>query len=204
MVGLPGSASVGWAGMHREMFGRRVTVIVVAVMMLIAGCARPDGGQGTTGAQPPADPALIQTATGAVRGLVTPEHRLFAGIPYAAPPVGPLRWEPPAPVKPWPGVRNATHTGPRCMQDATDLEMGRQTAEDCLTLNVWTPPPSERKRAVMVWIHGGAFVNGSSGLYDSRWLVSRGDVVVVTLNYRLGALGFLAHPAWGAPGARGH
>jgi para-nitrobenzyl esterase len=90
------------------------------------------------------------------------------------------------------------------MQDASDLEMGRQTSEDCLTLNVWTPPPSAEKRAVMVWIHGGAFINGSSGLYDSRWLASRGDIVVVTLNYRLGALGFLAHPALGRAGDVGN
>ncbi|GAB7071997.1 carboxylesterase family protein [Mycobacterium hodleri] len=190
--------------MRRESFGRRATTILVAVLVLIAGCARDDGPAATTPTAPPADPALANTATGTVRGTVAPDHRLFAGIPYAAPPVGPLRWQPPAPAQSWPGVRDATHTGPRCMQDGSDLEMGRQTSEDCLTLNVWTPPPSDAKRAVMVWIHGGAFINGSSGIYDSRWLATRGDVVVVTLNYRLGALGFLAHPALGPPGAVGN
>ncbi|HYO02436.1 MAG TPA: carboxylesterase/lipase family protein [Mycobacterium sp.] len=184
--------------------GRGAMAIVLAVMVLLAGCADGGGPAPATPRQTPADPALVQTAMGAVRGVVTPEHRLFAGIPYAAPPIGPLRWQAPAPALPWPGVRDATHTGPRCMQDTSDLEMGRQTSEDCLTLNVWTPPPSERKRAVMVWIHGGAFINGSAGIYDSRWLASRGDIVVVTLNYRLGALGFLAHPALGAPGAVGN
>ncbi|WP_293241151.1 carboxylesterase family protein [Mycolicibacterium sp.] len=173
-------------------------------MVVLAGCARTQAPAPSSPPGPPADPAIAQTATGTVRGVVAPDHRLFAGIPYAAPPVGPLRWQPPAPAAPWPGVRDATSTGPRCMQDASDLEMGRRTSEDCLTLNVWTPPPSEHKRAVMVWIHGGAFINGSSGIYDSRSLTTRGDIVVVTINYRLGALGFLAHPALGAPGAVGN
>jgi para-nitrobenzyl esterase len=190
--------------MRRESLGRRAMTIVVAVLVLIAGCARDDDPAATTSTGPPADPALVQTATGAVRGIVAPDHRLFAGIPYAAPPVGPLRWQPPAPPQSWPGVRDATHTGPRCMQDGSDLEKGRHTSEDCLSLNVWTPPPADGKRAVMVWIHGGAFVNGSSGIYDSRWLATRGDVVVVTLNYRLGTLGFLAHPSLGPPGAVGN
>ncbi len=137
-------------------------------------------------------------------GVVTADHRLFAGIPYAAPPVGPLRWQPPAPAVAWPGVRDATRFGPRCLQDDSDLELGRQTDEDCLSLNVWTPRPSNELRPVMVWIHGGAFVNGSGGIYDARWLAGRGDIVVVTLNYRLGALGFLAHPALGPAGAVGN
>lgn len=159
-------------------------------------------------AQPPPDPAVVQTSTGPVRGTVADDHRLFAGIPYAAAPVGPLRWQDPRPAPPWDGVREATANGPRCMQDlAGDLELGRQTDEDCLNLNVWTPPVSGDRtepKPVMVWIHGGSFVAGSGGIYDSRRLVSRGDIVVVTINYRLGALGFLAHPALGAPGAVGN
>lgn len=103
------------------------------------------------------------------------------------------------------GVRDATRPGPRCIQDrGNDPEFGRHTDEDCLTLNVWTPSPSNEKRPVMVWIHGGAFVNGSGAIYDARWLSGRGDLVVVTLNYRLGALGFLAHPALGPPGRVGN
>ena len=188
--------------MRSESVGRRMTAILLAILVIVTGCARGEGEAATPA--PPVDPELVQTATGAVRGVVAPDHRLFAGIPYAAPPVGPLRWQPPAPALPWSGVRDATHSGPRCMQDTSDLEMGRQTSEDCLTLNVWTPPPSGHERAVMVWIHGGAFINGSGGLYDSHWLVDRGDVVVVTLNYRLGALGFLAHPALGSTGAVGN
>ncbi len=148
----------------------------------------------------------MQTAAGAVRGTVADDHRLFAGIPYAAAPVGPLRWQNPEPAAPWDGVRDATAFGPRCMQDLTgDIELGRQTDEDCLNLNVWTPAgESGRPRPVMVWIHGGSFVAGSGGIYDSRRLVSRGDIVVVTVNYRLGALGFLAHPALGPPAAVGN
>ena len=148
--------------MCSEQIGRRAMTIVVVVLMMLTGCARDDEPAKPTPQSPPADPALVQTATGTVRGVVAPDHRLFAGIPYASPPIGPLRWQPPAPARPWPGVRDATRAGPRCMQDASDLEMGRQTSEDCLSLNVWTPPQSERKRAVMVWIHGGAFINGSS------------------------------------------
>lgn len=159
-------------------------------------------------AQRPPDPAVVQTSTGPVRGTVADDHRLFAGIPYAAAPVGPLRWQDPRPAPAWDGVREATANGPRCMQDlAGDLELGRQTDEDCLNLNVWTPPVSGDRaepKPVMVWIHGGSFVAGSGGIYDSRRLVSRGDIVVVTINYRLGALGFLAHPALGAPGAVGN
>jgi para-nitrobenzyl esterase len=188
---------------NRSSRGLRWLAAAVVTMLLVAGCAN-GGGEVVPAPQPPADPFVAQTAAGAVRGTVAPDHRLFAGIPYAAPPVGPLRWQPPAPVQPWQGVRDATRTGPRCMQDTSDLEMGRHTSEDCLTLNVWTPPPSGEKRAVLVWIHGGAFINGSGGLYDSRWLATRGDVVVVTLNYRLGALGFLAHPSLGPVNTTGN
>lgn len=180
-------------------------VAALLALLLVAGCsgARDDA----TPAPAPADPAVVQTSTGAVRGTVGDGHRLFAGIPYAAAPVGPLRWQDPLPAPRWDGVRDATAFGPRCMQDLTgDIELGRQTDEDCLNLNVWTPPVSEDggPKPVMVWIHGGSFVAGSGGIYDSRRLVSRGDIVVVTINYRLGALGFLAHPALGPPGAVGN
>lgn len=190
--------------MQSDSIGRRLIAMLFMVMVVVTGCTSGDGAVPPT-PQPPADPALVQTTTGAVRGLVAPDHRLFDGIPYAAPPVGSLRFEPAAPALPWPGVRDATRPPPRCQQDVRgDLELGRRTSEDCLTLNVWTPPPSGEKRPVMVWIHGGGFVNGSGGIYDSRWLASRGDIVVVTINYRLGALGFLAHPSLGAASAVGN
>ena len=181
-------------------------IAVLALTVLpVLGCAR-SGSQGAPVPMPPrGDPALVHTDAGTLRGTVAPDYRLFAGIPYAAPPVGALRFAPPAPALGWQGEREATQPGPRCIQDPNaDPEQGRNTAEDCLTLNVWTPPVSGERRAVMVWLHGGAFVGGSSGIYDSRWLASRGDILVVTVNYRLGALGFLAHPALGPAGAVGN
>jgi para-nitrobenzyl esterase len=182
----------------------RSAFALLAVATMALGCARGDGTAPPTPG-PPVDSALVRTATGTVRGLVTADHRLFAGIPYAAPPIGPLRWQPPRPAQAWTGVRDATKSRPRCLQKLSgDLELGRHTDEDCLTLNVWTPPPVNGPRPVMVWIHGGAFVNGSGGIYDARWMAGRGDVVVVTLNYRLGALGFLAHPSLGPAGAVGN
>ncbi|OBF33042.1 carboxylesterase [Mycobacterium sp. ACS1612] len=174
-------------------------------VVLAVGCGR--GGTEPPKTVKPSDPATVHTAAGTVRGIVAPDHRLFAGIPYAAPPVGPLRWRPPEPAAAWQGVRDATRFGPRCLQDpGGDPEFGRQTDEDCLTLNVWTPPTTraDEKLPVMVWIHGGAFINGSASVYDSRWLANRGDIIVVTVNYRLGAMGFLAHPALGAPGDVGN
>lgn len=188
------SKSVGW----------RLAAMLFAVIVLMTGCAH-GGGAAPSPPERPADPALAHTVTGTVRGIVAPDHRLFAGIPYAAPPVGPLRFQPPAAASTWPGVRDATRPGARCMQDTSgDPDFGTKTDEDCLTLNVWTPSRSGEKRPVLVWIHGGAFVNGSGGIYDSRWLASRGDIVVVTLNYRLGALGFLAHPSLGPEGDVGN
>jgi para-nitrobenzyl esterase len=151
------------------------------------------------------DLELAQTATGMVRGVVKSDHRLFAGIPYAAPPLGPLRWQPPAPAPAWSGIRDATRPGPRCIQElGGDPEFGRQSDEDCLTLDVWTPAKPGGSRPVMVWIHGGSFVSGSGSTADARDFVTRGEIVVVTVNYRLGALGFLAHPALGPPGDVGN
>jgi para-nitrobenzyl esterase len=172
-------------------------------LMLVAGCGRTESSPKAL--PQPSDPAVVQTASGTMRGVVAADHRLFAGIPYAAPPVGPLRWQSPAPATPWQGVRDATKFGPRCIQDPSgDPEFGHQTDEDCLTLNVWTPPAGGERKPVMVWIHGGAFINGSGRTYDARWLAQRGNIVVVTLNYRLGTLGFLAHPALGADGDVGN
>ena len=154
---------------------------------------------------PQSDTSLVQTVTGTLRGQVESDHRLFAAIPYAAPPVGALRFRPPAPPPAWDGIRDATKPGPRCIQDpSADPEFGKQSDEDCLSLDVWTPAMKGAPRPVMVWIHGGSFTGGSGKIYDGRWLVSRGDVIVVTINYRLGTLGFLAHPALGPPGDVGN
>jgi para-nitrobenzyl esterase len=135
------------------------------------------------------------TANGPVRGLAKGTVDEFLGIPYAAPPVGALRWQPPQPAASWSGVRDATQFAPHCPQLGGPFGLA-STSENCLFLNVFTP---RHHRAgshfpVMVWIHGGALVTGESNDYDPTQLVADG-VTVVTINYRLGALGFLAHPA---------
>ena len=122
--------------------------------------------------------------------------RVFKGIPYAAPPVGELRWRAPQPAPAWTGVRRAYEFGRACPQGPSkDIPLA-DMSEDCLTLNVWSPGRRPGTRLpVMVWLHGGAFENGSAGMpiYDGSNLATRG-VVMVTLNYRLGVLGFFGHP----------
>jgi para-nitrobenzyl esterase len=136
------------------------------------------------------------TTNGAVGGLAVPISggavNEFLGIPYAAPPVGALRWRPPQPTASWSGVRDATQFAPHCAQVAGPFGEA-STSENCLFLNVFTPSGGG-DHPVMVWIHGGALVSGESNDYDPTQLVADG-VTVVTINYRLGALGFLAHPA---------
>jgi len=140
---------------------------------------------------------VAATADGAVQGLASASGAIneFLGVPYAAPPVGALRWQPPQPAASWPGVRDATQFGPHCPQVAGPFGEA-STSENCLFLNVFTPshPQAGAGYPVMVWIHGGALVSGESNDYDPTALVEHG-VTVVTINYRLGALGFLAHPA---------
>ncbi len=142
-----------------------------------------------------AAPPTVQTKSGAVSGLAG-DVATFKGIPFAAPPVGPLRWREPQPLAPWSGVRPATQFGHDCMQTPYVISSGQTVSEDCLTLNVWTPSlhPST-KAPVMVFIYGGAFIGGSSAysLYDGAALARQG-VVVVSFNYRVGVFGFLAHP----------
>jgi para-nitrobenzyl esterase len=147
---------------------------------------------------------VVETRSGRIQGLAEPGLHAFRGVPFAAPPVGALRFRPPRPPEPWAGLRDATHPGPPAPQVASPVmrmlggagELG--WSEDCLTLNVWTPAADRGRRPVLVWIHGGAFTTGSGGfpLYDGSALARRGDAVVVTINYRLGALGFLALPAF--------
>jgi para-nitrobenzyl esterase len=137
---------------------------------------------------------LVETRDGKLEGDRDEGVSVFRGIPFARPPVGELRFAAPRPAAPWTGLRPATRFGPAAPQETAAL-VGfgvSETSEDCLTLNVWTPGV-EGRRPVMVWIHGGAFVygSGSQAIYDGAALAQRGDVVVVTVNYRLGALGFL-------------
>lgn len=150
-------------------------------------------------------PGVVMTKSGPVQGTIESTFRVFKGIPYAAPPVGSQRFQPPGPAPTWSAVRDASRPGKDCIQgSAGNPDNARHNDENCLTLNVWTPPADGEKRPVMVWIHGGGFVAGSGKIYDSQWMVERGDIIVVTVNYRLGSLGFLAHPALGAPGDVGN
>ena len=141
----------------------------------------------------------VKTASGAVSGIAgtDPAVRVYKGIPFAAPPVGDLRWRAPKPASNWEGVRAADKFGPICMQRKPGTAANgadSQISEDCLYLNVYTAANSPHdKRPVMVWIHGGAFTSGAGSLYDGEALARKG-VVVVTTNYRLGLFGFFAHP----------
>ncbi len=160
-----------------------VGVVVVTVALL---------GSGAAAGTPPSRGTLVVTAQGAIRGAVRGTTRSFLGIPYAAPPVGGLRWQPPRPHPAWTGIRNATAFGSSCPQSASPF--GQQsTDEDCLFLNVFAPVGGNGD-PVMVWIHGGGLVSGEASDYVPAQLVAR-NVVVVTVNYRLGVLGFLAHPS---------
>jgi para-nitrobenzyl esterase len=129
-----------------------------------------------------------------VRGTAGPGGYAFLGLPYAAPPTGSLRWRPPQPPAAWQGIRDATAFAPSCPQGSPTFTLG-PTSEDCLYLNVSTPTlRPDASRPVLVWIHGGGFTTGAGRDYDPASLTAAG-AVVVTINYRLGALGFLAHPA---------
>ena len=142
--------------------------------------------------------ATVETASGRVAGLAKDGVLRFNGIPYAKAPTGRLRWRMPEAAEPWAGVRDCSRFGaiaPQIQGNAEAILGGTagSKSEDCLSLNIWTPACDNARRAVMVWIHGGAFVTGagSVGTYNGKHLVARGDVVVVTINYRLGAFGFL-------------
>ncbi|MEV7340069.1 carboxylesterase family protein [Streptomyces sp. NPDC093544] len=144
----------------------------------------------------------VRTEQGSVRGKESGAVHGFLGLPYAAPPVGALRWRQPAPPVPWSGERDATEFSAAAIQTTGNGQgagLGAEQSEDCLYLNVWTPEPDGAARLpVMVWIHGGGFLGGSASdpSYAGEALARRG-VVVVSINYRLGAFGFLTHPEIG-------
>jgi para-nitrobenzyl esterase len=178
------------------MTGRvRGPVLAVAVGMLaLAACASP------VGADPSPGP-VVATASGQVRGTDEEGVHRFRGIPYAAAPVGERRWRPPQPVDPWPGTLDAAEPGPVCPQpDSPEMQENTPQDEDCLTLEVTTPAAASTGRPVMVWVPGGGFITGGGSVYDPERLVETGDIVVVTVNYRLGVFGFFAHPELGEDG----
>jgi para-nitrobenzyl esterase len=142
--------------------------------------------------------ANIETTSGKIEGVFRKGLYKFCGVPYAAPPVSERRWLPPAPPEPWGGVRPAKEFAPNAPQAPTEIQLLEPPeklpqSEDCLYLNIWTPGLDGAKRPVMVWIHGGGFTTGAGSwlVYNGRTLSTRGNVVIVTINYRLGVLGFL-------------
>jgi len=182
--------------------GRTALALTAGAFLFAALLAEPAAAATMVpGLKMPAASTLVHTKSGPVTGFVSGNELEYLGIPYAAPPVGALRWQPPAPVTPWTTPLAATQFGPHCPQAPSPFGKPSLT-EGCLFLNVFTPASGSfpgQRRPVMVWIHGGAFVVGESDDYDPTKLVARG-VDVVTLNYRLGALGFLALPTLDSEG----
>lgn len=184
----------------------RGTVMGSLIMLALAAVASGAGPAwaapaSPTGSAAPAGSAdwgtWVRVADGVLHGMVGGGTRQFLDVPYAAPPTGSRRFRPPEPALPWPGVRNATQAGPECPQPGA---FGN-ASEDCLTLNVYTPafsprrpPTASRHLPVMVWFYGGGYFSGSASGYDPAPLVTKGNVIVVTVNYRLGPFGFLALP----------
>jgi para-nitrobenzyl esterase len=171
---------------------------LAALTLATAGATAAKAGVATAVSGSGGDP-IVTTSDGAVRGVAGPGSTVdaFLGLPYAAPPTGNLRWRPPQHPAHWQGVRDATAFAPSCPQNPNVnpfLPPG-PTSEDCLYLNVYTPTlRHEASRPVLVWIHGGALTQDAGRNYDPAKLAADG-IVAVTINYRLGALGFLAHPA---------
>jgi para-nitrobenzyl esterase len=143
--------------------------------------------------------ALVRTDSGWVQGAQARDHVVYQGIPYAAPPIDELRWQAPQPPAPWSGVRDATEPADRCAQ----MGLEPSTSEDCLYVNVTVPRTPDRTRPVLVWLHGGGLTTGAGSDYDARRLATRGNLVVVTVNYRLGNFGFFGHPGVDNGGAFG-
>src|SRR5690242_4129860 len=176
--------------------GAAATAVLIAAAACTSATVTPGASKsaGTSAGTNPDTPLVVATAGGTVRGQAVAATDEFLGIPYAAPPVGALRWQPPRPPAPWHGIRAATSYAPHCPQPSSTFGQA-STSEDCLYLNVFTPATNKaRNLPVMVWVHGGSLRTGESNDYNPAELVRHG-VVVVTINYRLGALGFLADAA---------
>jgi para-nitrobenzyl esterase len=181
----------------------RAGLTVLTVLALMATVL--PGGAASAAAAPRAGGTVVHTDKGAVRGVARGDVIEYSGIPYAAPPVGELRWRPPRPAARWQGVRDASSPGPDCAQTVIPFRPGKPASEseDCLYLNVWRPVAARRPLPVMVWIHGGSYQWGAGADFTPRDMAVEGDTVVVTVNYRLGSFGFLAHDALNAESADG-
>jgi para-nitrobenzyl esterase len=170
-----------------------LAVLPATLLINRATAATPTG-------EPPAEPTVVRTEAGLVRGQAAGDARVFNGIPYAAPPMGLLRWKAPEPGRRWDGVRDALKLSSACPQQDNPEAPGGSTNEDCLYLNVTTPSTkADRPRPVVVWVPGGGFFSGTGNSYGAAKMVNRGDVIVVTVNYRLGIFGFFGYP--GLPGS---
>lgn len=160
---------------------KRLSVLISGLALLIAALSCK-----------PAVPGQVKVTGGWIQGEVTEDMCIYKGIPFAAPPVGDLRWKAPQPVIPWDGVREAKEFGPGPVQGFGFP--GQSNSEDCLYLNLWSPAKSPKdKMPVLVWIYGGGFSMGSSSQYDGRPLAEKG-VILVTINYRVGQLGYFVYP----------
>lgn len=178
---------------------------LTVMCMLLAGMLMPRLAPAVplTAARQEAKTVVIRTDAGAARGARVGGVDIFKGLPFAAPPLGTLRWRPPKEISPWPGVLDAQSFAPACVQSGVSMpgENPPPVSEDCLYLNIWAPSPAGNRgrgrgsHPVLVWIHGGGWTNGtpSMPLYAGDQLAQQG-IVVVTIAYRLGVLGFLAHP----------
>ena len=188
--------------LRRSLLAVGVGAALTAGALATAGPAAAAPGNGNGGGQGNAAPTLVQTDEGKVRGTREDGYRTFEGIRYAEAPVGERRFAPPVPVQPFRGVADATQPHEPCAQLANGSTNTFQTFnEDCLFLNVTTPAGQDAARSglpVMVWIHGGSWVYGNGANYDASALALEGDAVVVTINYRLGPLGFMAQSALSA------
>ncbi len=196
----PGRLSLGRLSLGRLSLGRlaRRTALLGLGSALLA-----DGASAQSKRKPAAPPVslVVETHRGKIRGGLSDTIKVFKGIPYAGTPDGNNRFHPPRPAKSWAGIRDTLAYGPKCPQLSSprasytaSWTYEKEASEDCLLLNVWTPAlRDQRKRPVMVWLHGGGFSTGSGSrnVFDGTRLSQRGDVVVVTLNHRLNVFGFL-------------
>lgn len=180
---------------------RRMRTLAICLVLLGSAAMQFAAAAKSIATASVAESLVVVTEGGALRGLLGNGVREFKGIPYAAPPIKALRWSPPQAPVPWDGVRDATQFRSACPQVVRFKLTEASDDEDCLYLNVATPAVpqhNKKRRPVIVWIHGGAWVGGGANLYPLDYLARRGDLVVVSINYRLGALGFIPHPAFAA------
>jgi para-nitrobenzyl esterase len=183
-------------------------LVAIGACLALTGCVNVMRNTSMGNVNVNVDPGqLVDAPAGAVRGTADGAVRIFRGVPYAQPPIGPLRWKPPLPLARWKGVRDATEFGAACYQlppRLSSIYAGKPMplSEDCLTLNVWSPA-NAKNAPVFFWIYGGSLQSGASRdpMYDGKRLAERG-VVVVSINYRLGVLGWLAHPELSAESAQ--